>query len=917
MAMRVKSGSAPSARPTGTVTFLFSDIEGSTQRWESNADAMAVALARHDALMRKAIETSGGHVFKTVGDAFCAAFERPEDAASAALNAQRALLAEDFSAVDGMRVRMAVHTGISEQREGDYFGPAVNRVARLLAIGHGGQVLISGTTNQLLQAAIPQRHRMRDLGERRLKDLTRPEHVFQLLAPDLPQTFPALRSLDELHNNLPQQLSSFVGRENDVAEITTLLVGNRLVTLTGAGGVGKTRCAVQVGAEVLDGSGDGVWLVEFAPISDASLVIGTIAQEFGVREAPNRPLLDTLLAYLRRKHLLLILDNCEHVITEIRGIAAAILRSCPDVRILATSREALNVSGEQIYRLPSLQTYEAMQLFADRARSSDKRFILNDESAPHVAEICSRLDGIPLAIELAAARVNVLSPKQLLQKLDERFRVLTGGDRTALPRQRTMRALIDWSYDLLSEEERALFRKLSIFAGGFALETAAAVCCNGGPDEVDVLDELSLLVDKSLVQAEPAGGQIRYRLLESMRQYASEKLIERGEQETVASAHAAAYLTLAEELDRKHDETPDAVWCAQAAPELENWRAALTWSFGTHGNVVLGQRLACCSALHYTPYIGAAEGRRWVRTALERADEKTPPAILAKLDLAEASLDLTLSQFKAGYAAVERALARFRKIGDPVGTARAQRIAGRVLLLLGRVREGETLLREALAAGRRLHLRKLTGWALEGLSWACQQTGDIAGARAFSLEALAIAKEVGADGLLADSSTNLAEVEFRSGDVAAALRVGNEALELQRARNDTTIILCNLAAYLLADGRFDDARSYAREGLAVTRDAQYEVFFAFALQHLAAIAALRPCDDAEQVREDKARAARLTGYVDRHIAELDAVREYTEQEEYDKMLAKLGGALGETLRDLMDEGRAWDEDRAVAEAMLV
>ena len=892
---------------------------------------MAAALARHDALMRDAIQAHGGHIFKTVGDAFCAAFAHPQQAVAAALDAQRALHAEDFSIIDGLRVRMALHAGTAEQRDGDYFGPAVNRVARLLAIGHGGQVLVSGTAGSALSAAMPPQVGMRDLGKRRLKDLASPEHVFQLLADGLPQDFPALQSLDELHNNLPQVLSSFVGRENDTAEIGTIVCNNRLVTLVGAGGVGKTRCAQQAGAALLDASGEGVWFVELARITDESLVTAAIAKEFGVREAPNRPLLETLIAYLKRRRLLLILDNCEHVIAQARTIATEILRNCPHVRILATSRERLNISGEQVYRLPSLgvpatdgisakqvSQYGAIQLFTDRARSSDKRFTLNDEIAPDVAEICRRLDGIPLAIELAAARVKVLSPKQLLQKLDERFRVLTGGDSNALPRQQTMRALIDWSYNLLPEEERALFRNLSIFVGGFTLETVTAVSGDETRDELAVLDRLSSLVDKSLVQTDPAADETRYGLLESTRQYASEKLIESGKYEAVAGAHATAYLALAEKFEQTYDVTPDLVWFSQAAPELENWRAALTWSFGARGDVVLGQRLACCTALHYAPYIGAAEGRRWVGTALQRVDTTTCASIAAKLELSDAALAIVLSQHKAAYAMAERAFARYREIGDPLGIARAQRILGRLLLLIGRREEGEGLLREALANARSLVVRKLEGWALEGLAWARQEAGDIEGVRTYSRESLAIANQTGAVGLAADASTNLAEAEFRAGNVPAALEVGLEGLLIQRSRNDPTIALCNIAAYLVALERYDEARSYGLEALTVTRDAQYEVFFAFALQHLAAVAAHKPGDNAEHVREDRTRAARLMGYVDARIAGLDALREYTEQQEYDKIFSVLRRTFGEhELASLIRDGQALSEEQAVAEAMLV
>ncbi len=569
---------------SGTLTFLFTDIEGSTQRWGTDRDAMADALSRHDALMRAAIAARGGEVFKTVGDAFCAAFSTAPAAVAAAIDAQRALAAEDFSAVAGALVRMALHTGTPQERDGDYFGPAVNRVARLLAIGHGEQVLVSGASAELLAGDMPPQTSLRDLGAHRLKDLTRAERVYQLVAPGLRESFPPLRSPDALPNNLPLQLTSFVGRDDDVREIKTLLHETRLVTLVGSGGAGKTRCAIQSGAEMLDTFADGVWLIELAAISDPSLVALTIADALSVRESHGQSMLNTLLAHLKERSMLLILDNCEHLIDEVRNIAGAILRACPEVRILATSRESLNTAGERVFRLPSLavppaneeltaeaaRPYGAVALFADRAAASDARFELTDANAALVTEISRRLDGIPLAIELAAARVKVLSPQQLLEKLDERFRVLTGGDRSGLPRHQTMRALIDWSYDLLSEQERVLFRKLAIFAGGFTLETASVVCGGGTLDELAVLELITSLVDKSLVQTEPSGSVTRNRLLESTRQYAREKLAEHGEDAEVARAHAAAFLALAERLESSYDTTQDNEWFAQVEPEIEN-----------------------------------------------------------------------------------------------------------------------------------------------------------------------------------------------------------------------------------------------------------------------------------------------------------------------------------------------------------
>ncbi len=519
--------------PTGTVTLLFSDIEGSTKRWTEHPEEMARALRRHDEVLRSTIEAGGGHVFKTMGDAFCAVFWRPQDAIAAVIDAQRLLIAEDFSDVDGLRVRMALHTGTTYERDGDYFGPTVNRVARILSIVNGGQVVLSRTTAELVRDAMPPESDLRDLGGHRLKDLVEPERVWQLIAAGLPEKFSPLRSLETLPNNLPQQLTALIGRDEVVAEVETQMTQCRLVSLVGTGGVGKTRVALQVGANLLDGSEDGVWFIDLAPLSDPGFVAGTIASTLGVREVHERPLLETLVDYLKRKRLLLILDNCEHVIEEAAKVADTIVRGCPEVRVLATSREPLRIAGERAFPMPTLAlpapdatlavedagTFGAVALFAERAAAADDRFALSVENLPVVLEICRRLDGIALAIELAAARVKMLTPRQLAQNLDERFRVLTGGSRTALPRQQTMRALIDWSFDLLSASEQRLFGRLSIFAGGWTLAEVSSVCSDeqlagGALDRWEVFDLLSSLVEKSLVVAEPAGEEQRYRLLE-------------------------------------------------------------------------------------------------------------------------------------------------------------------------------------------------------------------------------------------------------------------------------------------------------------------------------------------------------------------------------------------------------------------
>lgn len=473
--------------PSGTVTFLFTDIEGSTRLWENYPELMQVAVARHDALVHQAVERHHGTVFKTTGDGIAAVFATAFDALHAALTAQQALLMEPWPDSVPLRARMGLHTGVAEQRNNDYFGPVLNRTARLMSVGHGGQTLLSATTQELCRDTLPPLVRLHLLGEHRLKDLIRPETIFLLVHPTLPDpvSFPPLKSLDNpaMPHNLPRQITSFIGREKQLAEVTVLLSHTPLLTLTGSGGTGKTRLALQVAADMLDPGRfpDGAWMVELAPLSDPALVPQAVAHVLGVQERLGQPLTQTLSDFLKAKRLLLLLDNCEHLIQSCAMFASELLRSCSGVTLLATSREPLNIRGEQIYRVPSLslpdlksvQTltldslspFEAVRLFIDRAILAHPGFTVTNANAPALAQLCYRLDGIPLAIELAAARVRSLSIEDINARLGSRFRLLTSGDRSALPRQQTLRALIDWSYDLLSENEKILLGRLSVFAG--------------------------------------------------------------------------------------------------------------------------------------------------------------------------------------------------------------------------------------------------------------------------------------------------------------------------------------------------------------------------------------------------------------------------------------------------------------------
>lgn len=511
--------------PTGTVTFLFTDIEGSTKMWEGSPEAMRVALVRHDEILREATETRGGYIFKTVGDAFCTVFPTAQDALEAALTAQRVLISEEWSEeIGSLRVRMALHTGAAEERDGDYFGPPLNRVARLLSAGHGGQILLSLAAQELVRDQLPEEMALRDLGERRLKDLFRPERVFQLTAPDLPFGFPPLRTLEGRPNNLPLQPTPLVGRKREVAEVTQRLLASktRLLTLTGPGGTGKTRLALQAAADLLEEFEDGTFFVSLAALTDPQVVTSAIAAPLGVVEAADRPLEEGIKEYLRERKLLLLLDNFEQVLEGAR-LVGQLLAACPDLKVLATSRIPLGLYGEREYpvpplslpdpeRLPSLERltqYEAVGLFIERAQDARPDFSVTNENAPAVVEICSRLDGLPLAIELAAARIKVLTPHKMLDRLSDRLKLLARGARDLPERQRTLRATMEWSHALLAEGEKMLFARLSVFAGGRTLEAIEAICDAEGDLPVDVLDGVESLVDKSLLREEEGPGESR------------------------------------------------------------------------------------------------------------------------------------------------------------------------------------------------------------------------------------------------------------------------------------------------------------------------------------------------------------------------------------------------------------------------
>lgn len=892
--------------PSGTVTFAFTDIEGSTVRWERDPAAMQDALRRHDALLRGAIAGHGGYVFKTIGDAFCSVFSRAQDAVAAMLEVQRTIAGEDFSGVGGLRVRAALHTGTCDERDGDYFGPTVNRVARLLAIGHGGQVLVSGVTFDLAQATLPPQAALRDLGEHRLKDLAAPEQVYQLEAPGLPTEFPALNSLGVLRNNLPTQVTSFVGREAEVAEIAALFGAQRLVTIVGSGGIGKTRTSLHVGADLLASFEDGVWVVELAPLANGEHIPTTIAQTLGLALRGDGAPLGLLVAALTSKRALLILDNCEHLVEPVAVAVAALLRGCPRLSVLASSRQALGIAGEAVYRMPTLAPATAIDLFAARAAAADHRFRLSDENAAVVGDICRRLDGIPLAIELAAARVKILSPHQLRSRLDERFRVLTGGSRDALPRQQTLRALIDWSYELLDERERSLFRSLGAFVNGFTLEGAIAVGASAALDELDVVDLLASLVDKSLVLAEPDGDALRYRMLESTRAYAREKLEAAGERSEALTRHLHFIRDLFVAASARYDRTAVGGEIFELlAAELEDVREALEWSAGNEPEAG-GEMLAL--VLGGWASIGLmSEGL----ANLERFIALVPAAnvrLLARLwtALADSVADSYPVRFLD---AATRAVELAREAGDPDTLTLALLQSCTALTSAGMLERAAAAVAEAAEVGAttgpRLRLRILetqadvtsqsgsleAGPVLERLRKTHVQLGNVSAAnRAALLQA---------------------EFEQRHGGAARARELIVEVLPSLRAnRSRLTLLrvaLVNVCGYCVALDRLAEARDAGREALELFPQDADGTLSVVAVEHLALVAALEG---------ETERAARLAAYSDRALRDLGFSRGSSEQATRTRLEALLAERLAPAEAGAsFAEGAALSADEAIVLAL--
>jgi len=822
--------------PTGTVTFLFTDIEGSTRLWQQHPRAMKDALARHHAALHHAIESSGGYVFQIVGDAFCAAFALATDALAAALAAQRALAHEAWAETGPIRVRMALHTGAAELRAGEHksgeyvSGLTLSHAARLLAAGHGAQILVSNATRELVHHALPPGTLLRDLGRHRLRDLANAEPIYQVAVADLPDAFPALRSLDARPGNLPQQLTKFIGRESVMMEATQRLADTHLLTLTGAGGSGKTRLALEIASSLVREYPDGAWFVEFATLADPAHVAQALASTLGVREETGRPLAASLVDHLRPRRALLVFDNCEHLIDACAHLAEALLRDCPEVKVLASSREALGLTGEMAFpvppmslpdptrasRLDEVSSFEAIRLFVERARAVRPDFELTAVTAPAVMQICRRLDGIPLAIELAAARIRALSVEQITAHLDERFRLLTGGSRTALPRHQTLRGLIDWSYGLLSEAERRLFMLVSVFVGGWTLDAAVAVCQGAGVDDLDVVDLLGRLVDKSLCLLDGPSADPRYRLLETIRQYGLAKLGEAGDAEAVRDRHRDFYLGFAEHAGNQLGGHDQVAFVNRLDSDHDNLRAALRWSID-RDEIELALRLGSALWSFWDTRGYVREGRAWLDELLVRTRARPPSTLtttgrraLAQVFDGAAFFSARWSEFAKACELQAEALAISRELQDVRGIARSLDRLGDTTRLLGDRARGRALLTESLALFRQLGDHRGAAHALNNLGEIALEEGDLATATASFEECVSLFESIEDNRGLTHALDNLGGVLSAEGSYDRAEALYARSLRLAEELGDSHAIAQMLRSLGgVAHRRGDHARARA------------------------------------------------------------------------------------------------------------
>jgi predicted ATPase/class 3 adenylate cyclase len=958
---------SPAQLPSGTVTFLFTDIEGSTARWEEQPANMQAAVARHDALLNAAFKAHNGYVFKTIGDAFCVTFARVADALAAAVEVQRALHNEQWPITGGLKVRMALHTGVAEERDRDYFGPTVNRVARILATGHGGQILLSHSSEQLLNGVIPNGTHLEDLGEHSLKDLQRPEQLFMLVVEDLPANHTPLKSLNYKPHNLPPQPTPFIGREKEVNHIKQQLLrpGIRCLTLTGPGGAGKTRLALQAGAEVIDEFADGVFFFTLSETYDPTSVASEMERTLGIKEVEGQSLTDSLKDYLKSKQILLILDNFEQIANS-SSMLTDFLRYCPKLKFMITSRVALRLYGEQEYTVPpmtlpdprrhitleELAKNEAVQLFMDRAKAVKSDFELTEENASAVVQICRKLDGLPLALELAAVRIRLLPPKSMLARLESRLKLLTGGAKNLPARQQTLRAAIDWSYDLLNEQDRMLFRRMAIFVGGATFEAMEAVCNVDG--EIDVLEQTESLVSKSLLrQQTQADGEPRFVMLETVREYAMEHLMESEDTERLHSIHAEHYLALAEMVESKLTGSSQSTWLDVLEVEHDNLQTALRWfvekclveqalrmagalsrfwlvrSYLTEGRRQLAEVFAFTEtqdeARNYIPGVVdlsavGEEVRGYIQQSmhdlshvlsLSGSGTSTPSWLLARAKALNGAGNL--SQRQGDYDEAKRhyleSLAIRQELGDQSGIAAAYNNLASIAYRQGDYDRARALYQESLAIKRQVGDKRSIAATLNNLGILSYQTGNYGEARRLYEESLVIRRQLGDRQGASVSLEGLGNIAFEEGDYRMACAYLEECLAIRTDLNDRqgiAHVLQDLGELAFAEGDLDQARVRWQESLRTKQELDDKQGIAAALEGFARL---------ESARQRYDWALRLASVAMTLRRSIESQLSETEQSRLNKWLDVARAALGSSVQPVWEAGRMMPLEEAISYAL--
>ena len=820
------------SKPTGHVTFLFTDIEGSTKLAQDFPEAMPSALEKHNTILREAVESNNGFVFKISGDAFCCSFGNAEDAVKAALNAQILLNKEEWKDAV-IKVRMGIHSGNAEWNGTDYMGyVTLARAQRIMSSAYGGQILISENANEMFSENSADPVEVRDLGNRRLKDLIQPVKLYQIMSSEIPSDFPALMTLDARPNNLPVQLTNFIGRETDIAEIKKILTNSRLLTLLGPGGTGKTRLSMQIAADMIDEYTNGVFIAEFASVSDPSLIIQTLMNSLGVNEVKGQSQDLSLSEFLKEKEMIIILDNCEHLVNECALLAEKILSKCQKLKIITTSREALNCSGEITYRVPPLSLpdpnkkispeklthYEAVRLFIERALVINQEFRVTNENAPALAQICHQLDGIPLALELAAARVNVLTLDGINERLNDRFKLLTGGKRTALPRQQTLRALIDWSYDLLSENEKILLQRLSIFSGSWTYEAMEKICSDDVIEEFEILDMLGNLIDKSLVKVVESENIFRYTMLETIRKYGSEKLTGSGDKDELQLKYFDYFYKLAQDSEAGLSGTEQKEWIKKMAQENENLRDSLNWSLTNKPESSLIMSVAMGKFWELRSHF--TEGLESLRKSIE-ISESADILWKAKAFYWTGFFFIHQGKYAESKKYLNQCLGMFGEINDKDGVALTLLSLATIGLFENDYENLFSYSEKSLSISQEINNKSYIARNKQNIAIGLMQQGEYEAARSKFEEGISVYRELKDHVLLAKIIGNIGALEYLLSNFDKARSAFEESLQIRQELGDRqgiSISLSNLGsvAYMIKD--YDESERRLEESLEISEE---------------------------------------------------------------------------------------------------